>query len=138
MADDEAYWALRLLETSIQASGLSERQLEKRLGWEKGALGKVLRNGGALEHQQILDILEVLSRDGREGGARGAKGSPPAGPLVGTLLERFHRLGIPASETAFVGPPSPPPLQGAELERRVEDLLAEAFGHLEEIQDEED
>jgi hypothetical protein len=136
MADDEAHWALQLLETSIQASGLSERQLEKRLGWDKGALGKILHDGGALEHQQVLDVLEVLSRDGRAPGPGEPKGSG-GGPLVGTLLERFDRLGIPAAETASVEPPAAPLPQGDELERRVEKLLAEAFGRLEESPEEE-
>jgi transcriptional regulator with XRE-family HTH domain len=138
MADDEAHWATQLLETSLQASGLSERELEKRLGWDKGALGKILHDRGAPDHQQVLDVLEVLSRNGRA--PRPESRSGVGGPLVGTLLERFERLGIPASTDPVPGGKSPagPLPQDDGLERRVEEILAEAFGRLEEIPDDED
>jgi transcriptional regulator with XRE-family HTH domain len=132
MADDETHWAEQLLATSIQSSGLSERELEKRLGWKRGTLGKILHNGTPLAHHQVLDILAVL---GREGGAVSLAGG--GGPMVGTLLERFGRLGYPASPPPIAADSGEPLPQGAELERKVEEVLAEAFGHLESEDEEE-
>lgn len=137
MADDETDWAAQLLSTSIEASGLSERELEKRLGWKRGTLGKILQSGIALSHHQILDVLAVLSREAREEGAS-ASGKNGGGPMVGTLLERFNRLGYTTAEPPARDELAEPSPQGAELERKVEEILADAFGHLDKGKDDEE
>lgn len=118
MADQED-WVARLLETSIRSSGLSERELERRLGWKRGALGRALQDSGALEQQQVLDILEVLQRESAVARALEAPG------MVGELLGRFRRLGY---ETDGSAEPVVAPWHGAELESQVERILLEAFG----------
>jgi hypothetical protein len=128
--EDDARWMARLLAASIQASGLSERELERRLGWRKGSLRKILQSSAGVEHQQALEILGALSgervfADLQNEGAGG----------VQSLLERFRRLGY--------GPePEPSPAahwSGPELESRVAEILREAFGaglEREEVEDE--
>jgi hypothetical protein len=115
---DQEDWVARLLETSIRSSGLSERELERRLGWKRGALGRALQDGGTLEQQQVLDILEVLQRESAVARALEAPG------MVGELLGRFRRLGYEAGESEE---PVGAPWHGTELESRVEKILLEAF-----------
>jgi transcriptional regulator with XRE-family HTH domain len=126
MADDETPWVTRLLETSIEASGLSQRDLERRLGWKKGTLGKILQDGTALEHQQILEVLGELNRDSKAGDP--AKPRSGGGRMVGALLDRFHGLGYAAVEPEAVVEPA---WEGGALEHKVQDALTEAFGSLE-------
>jgi nucleoside-diphosphate kinase len=88
VADQEG-WVAQLLEASIRSSGLSERGLEKRLGWKKGTLSRVLEGGSSLERQQVLEILEVLRRENAAPGADEAESR-----MVGELLGRFERRGL--------------------------------------------
>lgn len=129
MADLEADWLARLLEASIRSSGLSERELERRLGWKRGELSKALQNGTPLEHQQVLDLLEALHRADAASTA-----AENGGGMVSELLGRFQRLGYEPVEPAKPEPPfrpepEAPSWESSDLERRVEEILAEAFGH---------
>ena len=101
MEEDRARWA-ELIATSLQVSGLSEEELERKLGWTPGALGRLLDGEGDLEPDQVLEILGELNessraRKGREAARDGRT------QVVTELLERFRRLGYEPRQAA---PPS--------------------------------
>lgn len=121
-----------LLETSIQVSGLSERELEKRLGWKRGSLGRLLEGETEIEPQHVLKILGELN---------GVAAAPPdpeeladeRTQMVSDLLERYHRLGYekkkaePLAESSGRRKRAKEPLDMAELEAKIEKALREAF-----------
>lgn len=119
-----------LLATSLQVSGLSEEELEAKLGWSPGSVSRLLE-GDELDPGQVLEVLAELNGDS----------SWELGPdnewdertqVVTDLVERFHRLGYEAAEV--VPQEKRPTIQ--ELEKRVEAVLRETFG--ESIGDEGD
>lgn len=132
MAEDQALWMTRLLETSIQESGLSEREVERRLGWRRGTLERMLQGEAALSHEQVLEVLDVLNRDLELAGLnrRRANGSS----MVQDLVDRFRHLGHHPEVAAL---PLEPPSTRADLESHVDSILREAFG-LEPEEDAED
>lgn len=125
MADDRARWMADLLDTSLQASGLSERELERRLGWSAGAIGRILEGEEDLDPEEALRVLVELNRD-----AGFDAGPEPGGPddgqtqVVTELLDRFRRLGYETREVAV--PDGEPDL--ANLEKRIQEMLRDAFG----------
>lgn len=111
-----------LLSTSIQVSGLSEEELEAKLGWSRGSVGRLLE-GDELDPEQVLEVLAELNGDS----------SWELGPdtewdertqVVTELMDRFHRLGYKATEVV----PEEQGLSVAELEKRMEAVLGETFG----------
>lgn len=123
MAEDQARWMANLLATSIQVSGLSEEELERRLGWSAGSVARLLEGEADLDPDHVLTILSELSGDSRQAGGAGFE-EPEAGrtQLVTDLMERFHRLSyeqvaIPEEDMDI-----------SELERKVEAILRGAFG----------
>lgn len=112
-----------LLATSIQVSGLSEEELEHRLGWSPGSVGRLLEGESALDAEHVLSILsEITGEAGRAGGAD--LGEPEEGrtQMVADLMERFRHLGyeevtLPEED-----------LDVSELEKKVEAVLRDAFG----------
>lgn len=123
MEEDRARWA-ELISTSLQVSGLSEEELEHRLGWSPGSLGRLLDGEGDLEPDQVLEILGELtegsrSRKGREAGGAGRT------QATKELLERFRMLGY---EPRTAVPPAVEPSSEGELEKKVEAILRRAYG----------
>lgn len=125
MAEDRARWMAELLDTSLQVSGLSERELERRLGWSAGAVGRILEGEEDLDPEEALRVLVELN------GEAGLDAGPEIDGLedgqtqvVTDLLERFHRLGY---ETRKMTPPDGE-LDLAGLEKKVEAILRQAFG----------
>ncbi len=124
--DEDVRWMARLLEASLQSSGLSEREIEERLAWEPGALGRVLDGSVDCGPQQLLAILAEL-------GAERA-GTPPfprrperGADMVQELIERFRGLGYgqPAGAAAIDATlPS-----AGEIEKTVDDVLGRTFGN---------
>ena len=111
-----------LLATSLQVSGLSEEELEAKLGWSPGSVSRLLE-GDELDPGQVLEVLAELNGDS----------SWELGPdnewdertqVVTDLVERFHRLGYEAAEV--VPQEKRPTIR--ELEQRVESVLRETFG----------
>lgn len=111
-----------LLATSIQVSGLSEEELEAKLGWSPGSVSRLLE-GDDIDPAQVLEVLVELNGDS----------SWELGPdnewdertqVVTDLVDRFHRLGY---EAAPVVPKEQRP-SIVELEKRVEAVLRETFG----------
>ena len=122
MSEDQARWMAELLATSLQVSGLSEEELEAKLGWSPGSVSRLLE-GDELDPGQVLEVLAELNGDS----------SWELGPdnewdertqVVTDLVERFHRLGYEAAEV--VPQEKRPTIQ--ELEKRVESVLRETFG----------
>jgi transcriptional regulator with XRE-family HTH domain len=131
MAEDQTLWMTRLLETSLQESGLSEREVERRLGWRRGTLERMLQGEATPSHEQVLEILDALNRDLELAGGqrRRANGSS----MVQDLVDRFLHLGY---DPEIPEPPLEPP-SSADLESHVDSILREAFG-LEPEEDPED
>lgn len=120
-----------LLATSLQVSGLSEEELEAKLGWSPGSVNRLLE-GDELDPGQVLEVLAELNGDS----------SWELGPdnewdertqVVTDLVERFHRLGYEAAEV--VPQEKRPTIR--ELEQRVESVLRETFGDSIEGQEDE-
>lgn len=120
-----------LLATSLQVSGLSEEELEAKLGWSPGSVSRLLE-GDELDPGQVLEVLAELNGDS----------SWELGPdnewdertqVVTDLVERFHRLGYEAAEV--VPQEKRPTIR--ELEQRVESVLRETFGDSIEGQEDE-
>src|SRR5262245_52345641 len=95
MADDRARWMADLLDTSLQVSGLSERELERRLGWSAGAVGRILEGEEELDPEEALRVLAELN--GEAGLDLMDDGQTQ---VVTSLLERYRRLGYEAREVA--------------------------------------
>lgn len=126
MEEDRARWA-ELIATSLQVSGLTEEELEQKLGWSAGALGRLLDGEGDLEPDQVLEILGELQESSRSRRSRSG-GDPGQGRtrVVAELLERFRMLGYELGQA-----PPPPPTESAslkELEKKVESVLRRAYG----------
>jgi transcriptional regulator with XRE-family HTH domain len=123
MAEDETLWMTRLLETSLQESGLSEREVERRLGWRRGTLDRILQGKGSLSHEQVLEILDILNRGSEQ--AIGQRLRTPGSSMVDDLVDRFRRLGYDTDASSLS---LEPPTTQVELERHVESIFREAFG----------
>lgn len=127
-----------LLAASIQVSGLSEEELEARLGWDSGSVRRLLEGENEPDPEQALRILSELSENA---------GSPEwANPVedyerddertqvVTDLVERFRRLGYESREPTL---PAGGKVDVAELEHRVSSVLRDTFGDAEKELDED-
>ena len=129
MAEDRAQWMADLLATSIQVSGLSEEELELRLGWKSGSVARLLEGEGDLGPEQFLRVLGELHGDAKM--QRGGAGADFADleddrtQVVTSLLDRFQLLGYELTEVA---PPDEGRMDLPELEKQVESILRKAFG----------
>lgn len=111
-----------LLATSIQVSGLSEEEIEAKLGWSPGSVSRLLE-GDELDPAQVLEVLAELNGDSSwELGTDNEWDERTQ--VVTELVERFHRLGYEAAEVV----PQERRLSIRELEKRVESVLRETFG----------
>lgn len=129
MAEDRARWMADLLDTSLQVSGLSERELERRLGWRAGAVGRILEGEEELDPEEALRVLTELNDEaGLDAGPELDGLDDGQTQVVAHLLERFRRLGYEARE---VVPPAGE-MDLADLEKKVRAILQEAFGEKEE------
>jgi hypothetical protein len=124
MMDEGDRWTARLLEASLQSSGLSEREIEERLGWEPGRLGRILDGTAECGPLQLLEVLAEIGGDRR--------GNPPQHgrperrtPMVQELLDRFRALGHGPPTIGKVGGQGP---TMGEIEKTVEEVLDLTFG----------
>jgi transcriptional regulator with XRE-family HTH domain len=95
MIEDEVRQAARLLESLIQAAGVPESELERRLDVSPGYVGRVLSGEIELKLRHILSILRTLEIDP----GLFFESLYPAQPLGGTirmedLQDRLQRLGL--------------------------------------------
>lgn len=114
-----------LLATSIQVSGLSEEELERRLGWSPGSIGRILDGDEDFDPEEVLKVLSELS-GGSGPDARSGIGEPDEGQtqVVADLLGRFRGLGYEAREVTA----AQEELDLSKLEKQVRAILREAFG----------
>lgn len=125
MAEDRARWMADLLDTSLQVSGLSERELERRLGWSAGAVGRILEGEEDLDPEEALRVLVELNGEAGFDAGPELDGSDDGQTQVVTdLLDRFRRLGY---ETREVAAPDGE-LDLSNLEKKIQAILREAFG----------
>jgi hypothetical protein len=122
--DQEDRWMTRLLEASLQSSGLSEREVEDRLGWEPGTLGRILDGTAECDPLQLLDILAELD-EARPGSSSYLLRRERGTQMVQDLIERFQGLGYGQPQAASVSTVSPPM---HEIEQTVEEVLRRTFG----------
>ena len=126
MEEDRARWA-ELLTISLQVSGQTEDELERRLGWSPGSLGRLLDGEANLEPDQVLAILDELDRGPRrEMREHAAAYRDDRSQVVTDLLDRFRVLGY-EPRTAAAPRPAEPTNPG-ELEKQVESVLRRAYG----------
>ena len=125
MAEDRARWMADLLATSIQVSGLSEEELEQRLGWTAGSIGRILEGEEDLDPDEAIRVLSELNGDpGPDAGLDLDDPEDGQTQVVTNLLERFHRLGYEAREMAA----PEEDLDVSKLEKKIQAILREAFG----------
>jgi hypothetical protein len=125
MAEDRAGWTAELLATSLQVSGLSEEELERRLGWRPGAVGRILDREEDLDPEEALRVLADLDGDTiLDAGAEPEEFDDGQTQVVANLLERFRRLGYGTREVA----PPDEELNVAKLEKKIQTILRQAFG----------
>lgn len=111
----------RLLESSIQSSGLSEQEIEERLGWEPGRIARMLDGS---DEQGPLDLLQILAELGSERDrSRRMRGRETR--MVEELIGRFRDLGYGGAGAMTPGASR---LSEDVLEQTVEDVLVRAFG----------
>jgi hypothetical protein len=126
MATEEIRWIARMLQAAVQAFGLSNRELETRLGWQDGSLDDILKGRVELEPWHVVKILDGLSSEPAESPESEDLDLDDSGSfLVDELIGRFERLGYGPAEASI---PELPPPNGPELERRIRAVLREAFG----------
>lgn len=114
-----------MLGAAIQGFGLTERDLEKRLGWHEGALLDILEGRADLHSDHVLAILDGLSLDSRRPSSEEEDLDDSGSFLVEELIGRSRRLGFDPEESEARDYPAP---NGMELERCIRSVLREAFG----------
>lgn len=120
--DDQSRWTTRLLEASLQSSGLSEREVEERLGWQAGELGRMLDGAAECGPLQLLAILGELGSE-RTDIPLPARRRERGTQMVQELIERFQDLGYGPPGAVIVTPPP-----SADIEKTVEEVLQRTFG----------
>lgn len=126
MAEDHNGWLLEVLATTFRTSGMSEGDLEQRLGWAGGTLGRLLRGEEVCEAHHVVAVLGELHAGAERTSRREVwkNGGEREDRMVEDLLDRFERLGYGSGEEIL--PQGEP--DSSELERRVESALRGAFG----------
>ena len=132
MADDLAQRLAKLLETSLADSGISQRQLEERLGWSQGSVGRILKGEAECEPRLLLEILGELGEAERSRPGRAARRKTGSSSIVEDLLERSKLLGYRGQ-----GSPRVEVSGAAELEETVRGALRRAFPGFQEEEEEE-
>ena len=123
--DDEERRATKLLETVMQAAGLTRKDLDQRLGAGPGYVSQVLTGRMELKFRHVLAILRALEV---EPSVFFQTLYPENRPSTDTVvmeefLRRFQKLGF--------GPPAAPPpspaLDPQDLERMIQNAVRAAM-----------
>ena len=121
--EDEVRRATKLLETVMQAAGLTRKELDQRLGAGPGYVSQVLTGRMELKFRHIVTILQVLDVDPSVFFQTLYPGGRPSSDQVvmEEFLKRFQTLG-------GGGPaPQPPAVDPQELERLVQSAVRAAL-----------
>ena len=123
--DDEVRRATKLLETVMQAAGLTRKDLDQRLGAGPGYVSQVLTGRMELKFRHVLAILRALDV---EPGVFFQTLYPENRPATDAVvmeefLRRFQKLGFGAQPA-----PAPnPALDPQELERMIQNAVRAAL-----------
>lgn len=120
--EDEVRRATKLLETVMQAAGLTRKELDQRLGAGPGYISQVLTGRMELKFRHVLAILQALEVDPSVFFQTLYPGDRPSSDQVvmEEFLKRIQKLGFGA------GPP-PPAVDPQELERLVQSAVRAAL-----------
>ena len=123
--EDEVRRATKLLETVMQAAGLTRKELDQRLGAGPGYVSQVLTGRMELKFRHVLAILHALDVDPSVFFQTLYPGDRPSSDqtVMEEFLKRFQKLGLGGTP-----PPQPPAVDPRELERLVESAVRAALG----------
>jgi transcriptional regulator with XRE-family HTH domain len=127
--EDEVRRATKLLETVMQAAGLTRKELDQRLGAGPGYVSQVLTGRMELKFRHVLAILHALDLDPSVFFQTLYPGDRPSSDqtVMEEFLKRFQKLGLGGAP-----PPQPPAVDPRELERLVESAVRAALGERED------
>ena len=122
--EDEVRRATKLLETVMQAAGLTRKELDQRLGAGAGYVSQVLTGRMELKLRHVLAILRALNMDPSLFFQTLYPGDRPSSDQVvlEEFLKRFQKLGFGG------GSPQPAVVDPQELERLVQSAVRAALG----------
>lgn len=123
--DDEVRRATKLLETVMQAAGLTRKDLDLRLGAGPGYVSQVLTGRMELKFRHVLAILRALDVEPSVFFQTLYPENRPSTDAVvmEEFLRRFQRLGFGAS----AAPPPSSTLDPQELERMIQNAVRAAL-----------
>jgi transcriptional regulator with XRE-family HTH domain len=123
--DDEVRRATKLLETVMQAAGLTRKDLDQRLGAGPGYVSQVLTGRMELKFRHVLAILRALDVEPSVFFETLYPENRPASDaaVMEEFLRRFQKLGFGAQPA-----PAPSPnLDPQELERMIQNAVRAAL-----------
>jgi transcriptional regulator with XRE-family HTH domain len=123
--DDEVRRATKLLETVMQAAGLTRKDLDQRLSAGPGYVSQVLTGRMELKFRHILAILRALEVEPSVFFQTLYPENRPATDAVvmEEFLRRFQKLGFGAQSA----PPPKPTLDPNDLERMIQNAVRAAL-----------
>jgi transcriptional regulator with XRE-family HTH domain len=123
--EDEVRRATKLLETVMQAAGLTRKDLDQRLGAGPGYVSQVLTGRMELKFRHILAILRALDVEPNLFFQTLYPDTRPSTDqtVMEEFLRRFQKLGF--GPTAAPPPPAPA-LDSQELERLIQSAVRTA------------
>lgn len=125
--DDEVRRATKLLETVMQAAGMTRKDLDQKLGAGPGYVSQVLTGRMELKFRHILAILRALDVEPSVFFQTLYPESRPSTDAVvmEEFLRRFQKLGFGGAKAA--PPPSSPALEPQELEKLIQNAVRAAL-----------
>jgi transcriptional regulator with XRE-family HTH domain len=123
--DDDVRRATKLLETVMQAAGLTRKDLDQRLGAGPGYVSQVLTGRMELKFRHVLAILRALDVEPSVFFQTLYPEDRPSTDAVvmEEFLRRFQKLGFGAAPA----PPPSPALDPQELERMIQNAVRAAL-----------
>src|SRR3954452_19019182 len=123
--DDEVRRATKLLETVMQAAGLTRKDLDQRLGAGPGYVSQVLTGRMELKFRHVLSILRALEVEPSVFFQTLYPENRPATDTVvmEEFLRRFQKLGFGPPAT----PPAAPPPDPQDRERMIQNAVRAAM-----------
>jgi transcriptional regulator with XRE-family HTH domain len=123
--DEEVRRATKLLETVMQAAGLTRKDLDQKLGAGPGYVSQVLTGRMELKLRHVLAILRALDVEPSVFFQTLYPENRPAtdSVVMEEFLRRFQKLGFGAPAT----PPAAPALDPQDLERMIQNAVRAAM-----------
>jgi transcriptional regulator with XRE-family HTH domain len=125
--DDEVRRATKLLETVMQAAGMTRKDLDQKLGAGPGYVSQVLTGRMELKFRHILAILRALDVEPSVFFQTLYPEDRPSSDAVvmEEFLRRFQKLGF--GQPATTSAPPTPALDPQELERLIQNAVRAAL-----------